>query len=56
VPSANASKKDREDYAESTRGIGEFLERVYNEFRNLGLTPQERQLITQPQTPSMRRE
>jgi hypothetical protein len=41
-PASNASKKDREDYAEKTRGVREFLERVYHELRNLGLTPQER--------------
>jgi cyanobactin maturation PatA/PatG family protease len=39
---ASKAKKEREDYAEKTRGIRDFLERVYHELRNLGLTPQER--------------
>ena len=41
-PDQNASKQDQEDYACKTKGVGDFLERVYHELRNLGITPQER--------------
>jgi cyanobactin maturation PatA/PatG family protease len=42
APASDADEQERERYTERTRGIREFLERVYHELRNLGLTPQER--------------
>lgn len=41
-PAKNAGSKEREAYAQKTVQIANFLERVYHESRNLGLTPQER--------------
>lgn len=42
APSDSAKAADREAYAARAAGIGNFLERVYNDLRNLGLSPQER--------------
>jgi cyanobactin maturation PatA/PatG family protease len=41
-PAEQAPAQDKERYAERTRAVGNFLTRVYEELRNLGLTPQER--------------
>lgn len=41
-PSSSAKAKDREVYAEKAEAVSNFLERVYHELRNLGITAQER--------------
>jgi cyanobactin maturation PatA/PatG family protease len=38
----SASEQDREAYGERSHSVVNFLERVYYELRNLGITPQER--------------
>jgi cyanobactin maturation PatA/PatG family protease len=44
APGKGASPLDLQAYAQKTQPIRNFLERVYFELRNLGLTPQERAL------------
>ena len=44
APAASAKEDDRKAYEERQAGVRNFLERVYDEMRNLGLTPQERAL------------
>ncbi len=39
---ANASKSAKDAYAQKAQAVENFLKRVYDELRNLGLTPQER--------------
>jgi hypothetical protein len=41
-PAAGASQKDKDIYQQKTEAVGSFLHRIYNEFRNLGMTPQDR--------------
>lgn len=41
-PAESASEQNREAYGERSRSVVNFLERVYYELRNLGITPQER--------------
>jgi cyanobactin maturation PatA/PatG family protease len=41
-PPESAKATDREAYAEKVEAVSNFLERVYHELRNLGLTAQER--------------
>jgi cyanobactin maturation PatA/PatG family protease len=41
-PAAGASQKDKDIYQQKTEAVGNFLHRIYNEFRNLGMTPQDR--------------
>ena len=40
--SAKAEAEEREAYTQKTETVRNFLERVYHELRNLGITPQER--------------
>ncbi|MEM9483310.1 MAG: PatA/PatG family cyanobactin maturation protease [Cyanobacteria bacterium P01_F01_bin.116] len=42
APSRSASDQDREAYSQRSQSVINFLERVYYELRNLGVTPQER--------------
>ena len=42
VPAESASDQDREAYGQRSQSVSNFLERVYYELRNLGITPQER--------------
>src|SRR5262249_32042699 len=41
-PPTDAPQKDKDDYDQMTRGVETFLTRVYDELRNLGVTPQDR--------------
>jgi cyanobactin maturation PatA/PatG family protease len=41
-PAESASEQDREAYGQRSQSVINFLERVYYELRNLGITPQER--------------
>jgi cyanobactin maturation PatA/PatG family protease len=41
-PPKSAADEERREYARATETIGNFLRRVYDELRNLGITPQER--------------
>ncbi|MCI0564752.1 MAG: hypothetical protein MN733_40310, partial [Nitrososphaera sp.] len=41
-PAKSAQAQEQEMYARKTQAVANFLERVYHELRNLGLTPQER--------------
>jgi cyanobactin maturation PatA/PatG family protease len=41
-PPENAAEKDKESYPQKTQAVANFLERVYYELRNLGVSPQER--------------
>jgi cyanobactin maturation PatA/PatG family protease len=41
-PAAGASQKDKDIYQQKTEAVGNFLHRIYNEFRNLGMAPQDR--------------
>ncbi|NER53005.1 MAG: hypothetical protein F6J92_41490, partial [Symploca sp. SIO1A3] len=41
-PSETAEEREREAYAQRTKAVANFLERVYFELRNLGVMPQER--------------
>ena len=42
APAESASAQDREVYGQRCQSVINFLERVYYELRNLGITPQER--------------
>lgn len=42
APAESASEQDREAYGQRSQSVINFLERVYYELRNLGITPQER--------------
>lgn len=42
APAGNAKKEDKKAYEEQQVAVINFLERIYHELRNLGLTPQER--------------
>jgi cyanobactin maturation PatA/PatG family protease len=44
APADSASKRDRDTYAERSGAVQNFLERVYEDVRNLGLLPQHRAL------------
>jgi cyanobactin maturation PatA/PatG family protease len=44
APADSASKRDRDAYAERSGAVRNFLERVYEDVRNLGLLPQHRAL------------
>jgi len=41
-PSGAASQKDKDVYHLKTEAIANFLHRIYDEFRNLGMTPEDR--------------
>ena len=41
-PAKSAEAQKHAAYADKTQAVANFLERVYHELRNLGLTPQER--------------
>jgi cyanobactin maturation PatA/PatG family protease len=41
-PAAGASQKDKDTYHQKTEAITNFLHRIYDEFRNLGVTPEDR--------------
>jgi cyanobactin maturation PatA/PatG family protease len=41
-PATGASQKDKDTYHQKTEAIGNFLHRIYHEFRNLGITPEDR--------------
>lgn len=43
-PKESANQKDRDMHTKRVEGVRNFLERAYEDFRNLGLTPQERAL------------
>jgi hypothetical protein len=43
-PPEDASQEAKHRHEEERRAVGNYLERVYHELRNLGLTPQERAL------------
>ena len=43
-PPDTATTDEQEAYAQKTEAVANFLERIYHELRNLGLTPQERSL------------
>jgi cyanobactin maturation PatA/PatG family protease len=42
APGGSAKAADRESYAAKLEGVSSFLERVYSDLRNLGLTPRDR--------------
>jgi cyanobactin maturation PatA/PatG family protease len=42
APAGNAARATKEAYAKKAHGVRGFLDRVYYELRNLGVTPQER--------------
>lgn len=42
LPAESASEQDRNAYGQRSQSVMNFLERVYYELRNLGITPQER--------------
>jgi len=44
APADSAAKRDRDEYAERSGAVRNFLERVYEDIRNLGLLPQQRAL------------
>jgi cyanobactin maturation PatA/PatG family protease len=41
-PSAKASQEDKNIHHQKTEAIANFLHRIYDEFRNLGITPEDR--------------
>jgi cyanobactin maturation PatA/PatG family protease len=41
-PPESPEEREREAYAQRAQAVNNFLERVYYELRNLGMTPQER--------------
>jgi cyanobactin maturation PatA/PatG family protease len=41
-PAAASPKKDKDLYQQKTDAIGNFLHRIYDEFRNLGIAPEDR--------------
>ena len=43
-PPGNASQKVKDEYAQKAQSLANFLLRVYDELRNLGITPQERSI------------
>jgi cyanobactin maturation PatA/PatG family protease len=43
-PSRNGAARNRNGRAQKAAGVRNFLERVYHELRNLGMTPQDRAL------------
>jgi hypothetical protein len=41
-PGAGASQKDKDSYNQKTEAITNFLHRIYDEYRNLGIAPEDR--------------
>jgi hypothetical protein len=41
-PAEEAQQKEKDDYAEKAKAVKNFLQRVYEELRNLGTAPQDR--------------
>ena len=41
-PPEKAPQKEKDEYAQKAQAVANFLRRVYDELRNLGITPQER--------------
>ena len=41
-PAAGASQKEKDTHHQKTEAIANFLHRIYDEFRNLGITPEDR--------------
>jgi cyanobactin maturation PatA/PatG family protease len=41
-PAGGASQKDKDNYQQKTAAITNFLHRIYDEFRNLGIAPEDR--------------
>jgi hypothetical protein len=50
-PREKAPQKEKDEYSVKAQAVANFLSRVYEELRNLGITPQDRASAIQPLTP-----